>query len=263
MGHQREATLPRTRAWKQVIELIEVGGNAAQIAAGTIRAAEDVFDRVGTDQGVIVVVSMLAHLPIAARSDDFARALRLIGLAVGDAPKLIEITTAFSEGVDAGLFSEKIRRTDLGEIAQLSAVEAITETITSSTISLFGCTAHDVRQGFAGLNTVVRFGEFMRRFFSRLMLRLMNSFLSRVMSDHVGTDRRFTTVHQEREFAAAIETHSEQSARIIEQFAGQWFSKAKFNNDGGIPRSSVAGFTRKAMEKLTKELKRGAQSHGK
>ena len=40
MGHIRLGNLPRTRKWRQLIALIEVGAGAAQVANATIDAAD-------------------------------------------------------------------------------------------------------------------------------------------------------------------------------------------------------------------------------
>lgn len=43
MGHVRLGSLPRSRAWKEVVGLITAGADVSQIANATIRAADKAF----------------------------------------------------------------------------------------------------------------------------------------------------------------------------------------------------------------------------
>ena len=44
MVHVRLGTLSKTRAWKDVIDLIADGADAAEIAAATVNAADNAFE---------------------------------------------------------------------------------------------------------------------------------------------------------------------------------------------------------------------------
>src|SRR5262245_28699713 len=118
MGHIQLGALPRTRKWEQVVGLIRGGAGTAQVANATITAAEQGLARAAQDRGVVETVWLLTHLPLAARSGDFATALRECGLAVSAAPGLMEITAAVTQTIDAKMPNCK-GRTDLGEMAQM------------------------------------------------------------------------------------------------------------------------------------------------
>lgn len=143
MGHLRLGDLPRTRKWQQVVGLIDGGAGAAQIANATISAAERGLNLAAEDSGLVETVWLLTQLPQAARSDDFAGALRQAGLDVGDSPTLMEVVGAFADAVDHRL-AESGGRTDLGEMAQMAAVETLNRVIGERAQSLFGTTAEDV-----------------------------------------------------------------------------------------------------------------------
>ena len=87
----------------------------------------------------------------------------------------------------------------------------------------------------------------------------MNYFLSRALSHHVGEGQRFTTLSQQAEFSKALETHCRETARIVEEFSGGWFSKKNWETGGAISREDIAAFTGYAMTKLVAELKQGAR----
>jgi hypothetical protein len=261
MGHIRLGDLPRTRKWTQVVGLIEGGAGTAQIANATINAAEKGLGFAAKDNGVVETIWLLTKLPLAARSDDFAQALRDCGLSVSDSPGLMEIVGAVADTIDAKMPNCK-GRTDLGEMAQMAAAETLTEVIGQRTTSLFGTTADDVQQAFSKLATNKQFSIFAKDFFARFTNKCMNYFLSRALPHNVGEGRRFTTLSQQAEFTKALETHCREAARIVEEFSGGWFSKKNWETGGAITREDIAAFTGYAMKKLTDELKQGARSDG-
>jgi hypothetical protein len=261
MGHIRLGDLPRTRKWSQVVGLIEGGAGMVQVASATINAADKGLGVAAKDKGVVETIWLLCQLPLAARSDNFAQALRDCGLSVSDSPGLMEIVGAVADAIDAKMPNCK-GRTDLGEMAQMAAAETLTEVIGARTRSLFGTTPEDVQQAFSKLATSKQFSVFAKDFFARFTHKCMNYFLSRALADHVGEGLRFTTLSQQAEFIKALETHCKEAARIVEEFSGGWFSKKNWETGGEISQQDIAAFTGYAMTKLTSELKQGARSDG-
>ena len=253
MGHVRLGNLPRTRKWQQVVGLIEGGAGTAQIANATITAAEQGFRLAAEDKGLVETVWLLTQLPLAAKSDDFAGALRNAGLDVSDAPSLMEVVGAFADAVDRRIPNYK-ERTDLGEMAQMAASETMSKVIGSRTQSLFGTTPEDVKNAFSKLGTNRQFSIFARNFFSRLTHKCLDYFVGRAVSYHVGEGRRFRTLAQQGEFTTALGTHCQEASKIVEDFSGGWFSKTNWEK-GGISRQDAAGFAHVAMKKVVAELK--------
>jgi len=261
MGHIRLGSLPKTRKWAQVVGLIEGGAGTSQVASATIKAAEAGLSFAASDKGVVETVWLLTQLPLAARSDDFAIALRERGFAVSDSPGLMEIVGAVADAVDARMPNCK-GRTDLGEMAQMAAVETLTEVIGERTGNLFGTTSDIVKKAFSKLATNRQFSVFAKDFFARFTNKCMTFFLSRAVADHVGEGQRFTTLAQQADFTKALAIHCKEAARIVEEFSGGWFSKTNWETGGDISRQDIAAFTGYAMKKLTDELKQGARSDG-
>jgi len=257
MGHIRLGRLPRTRQWKQVVALLEGGAGTAQLANATITAAEKGLNLAAEDKGLVETIWLLSQLPLAARKDNFAAALREVGLDVSDAPGLMEIVGAVSDAIDRRLANNG-GRTDLGEMAQMAASETISEVVGGRLPSLFAPTPNDVRTEFARLATNRQFSTFARDFFARLTNKCLNYFLSQAIAHHVGEGRRFTTLAQQSEFSKALDTHCREAAKIVEEFSGGWFSKTNWENKG-ISRDKAAGFSHVAMQKLVAELKEGAR----
>ncbi len=262
MGHIRLGDLPRTRKWSQVVGLIAGGAGTVQAANATINAAESGLSFAAKDHGVVETIYLLIHLPLAARSDQFAEALRQQGLKVSDSPGLMEIVSAVTEAIDAKMPNCK-GRTDLGEMAQMAAVETLTEVIGGRVHSLFGTTPEDVQQAFSKLATTKQFSVFAKDFFARFTNKCLDYFLSKAVSHHLGEGQRFSTLAEQAEFTQAMETHCKEAAKIIETYSGGWFSKKNWETGGEITRKDVRDFTSYAMTKLTSELKEGAAADGK
>jgi hypothetical protein len=260
MGHIRLGNLPRTRKWQQVIALIDGGAGTAQIANATITAAEQGFKLATKDKGLVETIWLLTQLPLAAKSDNFGQSLQSAGLDVSDSPCLMEVVGAFSDAIDKKL-SNNGGRTDLGEMAQMAASETMMQIIGSRTQSLFGTTSEDVKGAFSKLSTNKQFSLFARDFFARLTNKCLDYFVSKAVSHNVGEGKRFRTLAQHSEFTKALGTHSRESAKIIEEFSGGWFSKTNWEKKG-ISRKDAAGFTHVAMKKIVAELKEGAQTDG-
>ena len=260
MGHIRLGDLPRTRKWQEVVAFIEGGAGTAQVANATITAAERGLKLAAEDKGLVETVWLLTQLPLAARSDNFAVALRRAGLDVPDSPSLMDVVGAFSDAVDRRLANNG-GRTDLGEMAQMAASETMSKVIGGRTQNLFGTTPDDVKNAFSQLATNKQFSVFARDFFARLTNKCLDYFVSRAVSYHVGEGHRFRTLAQHGEFNKALETHSREASRIVEEFSGGWFSKTNWEK-GGISRQDAAGFANVAMKKLVAELKEGAQTDG-
>ncbi len=258
MGHTRLGDIPRTRKWQDVVSLIAGGAGAAQIANGVIRVAERGLQLATEHKALVEAFWLLTQLPIAAKERDFAAALRERGLQLSDAPGLMEVVAAVSEAVDARL-PNNAGRTDLGEMAQSAAAESIVQVVTERTQSLFGSTPEDVKAGLASLGTVKQFGVFARQFYARLTNKVLQYYVSRVTANNVGGhELRFPTLAAKAEFDKALALHCREASKIVEAFAGEWFSKTRWEKKG-ISREDAAGFAHVAMQKMVDELKAGAK----
>jgi hypothetical protein len=91
--------------------------------------------------------------------------------------------------------------------------------------SLFEATPADVRSAVSSLATEKQFGALARAFFARFSERYLTYYLSRELSAHVGRNERFRSIDEHSAFNAALRVHCHEVARIVEVFAGEWFSK--------------------------------------
>jgi hypothetical protein len=259
MGHTLLGPLPRTRSWQEVVELIEHGAGAPQVANAAIRAAEKGLRKVAKDVGVVETVWLLTQLPFAAKADDFEAALADCGVHVPAGPGLLDLAAGFTNAIDYRLFNNR-GRTDLGEMAQMAAVETLVGLLGERTDNLFTVRPQDVRRELAKLYTVKQFGLFATGFFARFIYKALDYYLSRVLPLHVGERRRFTTLERLARFTDALETHCREAARIVQIFTGEWTSATMWGQ-GQITREDARDLAHGAVSKLIKELKMGAGLH--
>ncbi len=260
MGHTRLGELPRTRRWDQVVELVQGKGDPAQIAAASLAAADRGFRQAADDAGVAHVVWLLTQLPLAAREPDYHHRLAELGLEVSGPPGLVELVGAFTDAVDAHMWRIG-ERSDFTELAQMAAAETLTAALGPRTRTLFGASPEDTRRELAALSTTSQFGDFACRFFANLTRRYLTFFLSRELSNHVGGNRRFANIQEhcgfDGRFREALELHSRQASRIVEDFAGGWFSKANWEQT--LTPEATRRFTAVALKKIRSEINRGGR----
>ncbi len=259
MGHIRLGVLPRRKNWIQVINLIETGAAASELASASMKAAQGGLSKAAQDPGLIYSFWLLTQIPLAARAENFAGRLNQIGLSVPDNPSFFDIVSAFSSAVDTHL-TEIGGRTDLGEMAQMAASESLTALGSAQLPSLFTPTANDVQLAFRSASTSVQFGYLARDFFARLSKRYLGYFLSRELSNHVGRNERFENIDEHTKFNEAFELHCVEAAKIVESFAGEWFSKAEY--EGGITPEKISGFAHIALKKIRSEFARRTGTDG-
>lgn len=254
MGHIRLGNLPRTRKWQQVIELLESDAGTDQIAAATLDASKKGLLDAAHDPALVYSFWLLTQLPLCARKPDYSAELKKLGISVAGDPGLLDLVGAFTDSVDAHV-SRTGGRTDLGEMAQMGAAESLTSTLRQQTTNLFGTTPQDVQRELARLGTAKNFSLLARDFFARLSERYLTYFLSRQLSS------QYRSVEENRQFREALSLHCKQASKIVEQFAGGWYSKA--NYEGGITPRKAANFVQVALKKLRAELDKGADSGGR
>jgi hypothetical protein len=157
------------------------------------------------------------------------------------------------------MWDESGGRTDLGEMAQLSAAESLNAVAGRELPDLFGATPDKAKAALGGLGTVKQFAVLARDFFARLSRRQLSYFLSRELSQHVGVNSRFHTIRDHRDFESALDLHCREASRIIKEFSGEWFSK--HTHEGGINEAKAGRFAHVAFEKLREELRHRRDTH--
>ena len=116
----------------------------------TAKAAETDLANASGDPAFLHAFWLLTQIPLAARGPEFAQDLRRLGLELPDQPGLMTIVGALSSAVDAHA-RERGGRTDLGEMAQMAAVESLVAVVAPTLPSLFGPSPQDVQRAVGRL----------------------------------------------------------------------------------------------------------------
>ena len=253
MGHQRVGSTPQTYRWRDVVGLVAGEGSAAQVVDAVIVAARAGFAGAKHDSGVKHVVWLLAHIVMAARAENFAMELRGLGVLVPAHPTTFELVGPVTDAVDDFL-AKSGDRTDFGEMAQWAAAESLAVLLGVNTPQLFDPPAKSVRDAVYDLSTAGGFASVAHELFGRLTRRFLDYHLSRELSCHVGRGRRFGDVHDHGRFLEQLAWTCEQAALVVRDYAGEWYSKAKFTD--GVSTKQVMTFVETGFTKMRAELER-------
>jgi hypothetical protein len=262
MGHMRFGLLPRTRKWREVVELIAVGADVPQIADATIRAAEAAFSYVNDDCGYNQAVWLLTQLGLAAKDKDPVGYLRTQGVDIAESTSVADIAVALTSALDNYSVANG-GHSALGDLAQRALIDAVVQKLEHKLQqqTLFNLQAEETCRALSDFGKEKEFGQLARAFYSRLTREGMNYFLSQTLATQLGAGQRFATMDQKAQFDAAIETHCREASAIVEKFSGEWFSKHRYEENGYISRNSIQGFASYALKKMTDELKMGAKAN--
>ena len=254
MGHIRLGILPKTRKWQQVVDLLRLGTDLETVAGAAAEAAETSLQNASLDPAFLHAFWLLTQIPLAARGPAFGDDLRRLGLQVPDEPGLMDVTGAFMGAVDHHA-RERGGRTDLGEMAQMAAVESLTAATAPALPSLFGPEPLDVQRAMGRLAGGDRFSALARDFFARLTRRSLDYYLSRELSNHIGAGERFRDDAARSRFDEALDRHCRETARIVEEVAGGWYGKNVYQGAGLTP-DAVHRFAPFAFKKIRNELRK-------
>lgn len=263
MGHTRLGPIPKTRKWETVVGevagLIEdptAGGVVAaerigRIAQLTLEAAEEGLNRAEADTGLRYTFYLLTQLVLSARHDDWRGRLSRLGIDLEHDATTFDLAAELQFAVDDYL-ARHAHPTDTSEIAQQAAGEAVISLVEPRVATLFGGGEEELHAAIRELSTRTGFARLGQRFFGRFVARFLNFYLSRITADEVGGNG-IPHVHELARFDEALGFHCHQTAGIVHDFCGQWYSKTEFQE--GIDLQNTSRFMVVALRKLRDELK--------
>ena len=79
MGHIHLVTLPGTKRWREVVELLDDRAGFDEVVAASAVAAEKDLADAAKDPALAAAVRLLALIPQAARGEAFGEGLRQLG----------------------------------------------------------------------------------------------------------------------------------------------------------------------------------------
>jgi hypothetical protein len=257
MGHNRVSVLPDTAPWREVVGLVADDADLSCVAAATTEAASKGLDLARNDAGVHFPLLLLVKVVQAARTDDFAESLRDAGIAVDDQPDAFDLSSGFHQAIDRRL--DRVGRSDVGEMAQLAAVESLSALLAQRSANLYDTTPTDIQKTVKSFSTESGFATLAHEFYAQFTQRFLTYHLGREIGLHVGSNGRFVDTDGHSEFIDRLKTHCREASVIAQTYAGNWYSKQTFQ--GGIDDSKARQFVRHCLDKLRRELiKRGTRN---
>ena len=259
MGHTRLGTIPKSAKWNTVVAQLVGTDNGspdstdvAQIAAQTLDAARTGLEQAIGDTGLGYTFYLLTQIVLASRQSDWLDRLAGLGLNLSNDSTLFDLTAEVQYAID-----DHIRRnghsTDVSEMAQRAAGQALALLAGTSSVTLFGSGNDELRAVVRHLSTRNGFAQLGQVFFGQFTTRFLNFYLSRIAAAQVGRGQ-LQGIADLTSFNRSLEVHCEQTARIVRDFCGQWYSKTEYVE--GIDLRNTSRFMAVALKKLRNELLR-------
>lgn len=261
MGHERVGSLPRTRSWLAIGELLDQGmasgrGQtlAAEVAARTAEAARRTIPDIQEDEGVTRSFQFLVMLSVAAQQADPRSYLLKQGISLPDEVTPLALSVALRSWISMGVNETNPEYTTLARQATADTIAEWHRKKTTGQSRLLE-DGPDQFESWRGASDGRGFSELSRTFFAKFTYRYLNYFLSRIASD------KMPTVEQRNTFGRALElhvsdlaTHAFETALITQSFAAGWFNK---NARQEMPTvTQTKGFLYLAFSKISEELRR-------
>lgn len=262
MGHTRLGAIPKSRKWDSVVaimlsdEPLSVDSSEAfdkwvrKVSAATLGAAQKGLQGAVKDIGLRYTFYLLTQLALASRQDGWQKRLEHLGIRLRNDATPFALATAMQQAIDDFL-SENGRATDVSEIAQEAAGDALCRLLRRESVSLFGSGSPQIQQALFHLSTQSGFSRLGQLFFGGFMARFLNFYLSRATAGLVGGNR-LSQVSDLSRFNEALQLHCEESAQIVRSFCGDWYSKTEYQE--GIGLDNTSRFMAVALRKLSSEL---------
>jgi len=260
MGHTRLGLMPKTRKWRAVIELMAressdgslMADDVHDIARKALEAAQAGLENAKKDPGLKYTFYLLTQIVLAARRDNWVECLGNIGINLPRNASGFDLACETQLAID-NFISHEGMRSDIAEIAQKSIGQALSELTIRGTASLFEPSSADLQMALREHSTKTGFSDLSQKFFGNFVAHFLNFYLSRVTAGSLDT-QRLKQLGDLNEFNRALQLHCEQSARIIRDFSGDWYSKTEYQE--GINQANTTRFIAVAIKKIKSELEK-------
>lgn len=254
MGHLRLGRLPKHRNWQRVIALLDLDpADAHYVARATVAAADSHLKNLGSNGASAYCFWLLVQIASASRYDDMSERLHQLGISISSEDALLTLISRVSDQARTEIRSRH-DSDGLSEIAALSLRVALAETVGIQGPSMFESSISDFSRACRVYSTRKHFGTLAKIFFGDFLGRTIKFIIDREIANHVGSGRGIRNVLECRTFVESVDLFSRQSARIVEDFAGGWFSKHEWESAGHISREDAGRFVAFAMKKIRADL---------
>lgn len=253
MGHVHLGTLSRSRLWQDVVLLLGDRAAVEDVVSASATAAENSLLNASNDSVFVESVRLLLNIPLAARRDDFAGALRQLDLDVGNSPSLIEIVSAANRRLEA-VARGVPTRSDFSNMSMRALSRAISDCVGHDLPGLFGPSAEDVQSSFRKFSRDSGMSAICRSYFGALVGTSLSYWLDRTLNNNIGEGQRFARVTDRAAFDHSMQIYVGETSRIIKEFAAGWVGKTSYRT-GTIATSDARDFAHVSLKKMVDELR--------
>lgn len=255
MGHVRIGRLPHSRKWDDVVAVLaSTPRDAASISGAVLEASDERLRLLSRDPSVAYCFWVLVRLAQASQGDRFATEAAGLGVPLSENLSTVSFVARLSQRVSAELEGQ----TDSGHFREMAAQalrRSLVETAGQQGGDLFGSRSDEIREGFRRHAGADQFGRLTTRFFGDFLSRVIRNAVDRELSNHVGEGRAIRDAEGSAQFATGLDRYARESARIVQDFARDWYAKKQWHEKTEVSRADAQAFVGVALKKLRTELK--------
>lgn len=262
MGHVRLGKLPASRKWKDIVAYLAAGDvDVGHLANAIYKATENDLMLAAKDDAFVEVCWLLIKIPQAAKSPDFAKALKEIGIEAPSDPSLLDVVIGFDAAIEKVIRRDDAHITDLGEMSRQAGIAALYEVTQERLPALWQAGSDDDRTTLATLASPDKFGELAQRFFTKLTERNILYYLDREWPKHIGRDKLAHSLGDMSLLERSVRRHCEETTLIMREFSRGWLAKKLTIAGRPISRLQTSKFASYALTKISAEMAVRASPH--
>jgi len=258
MGHIRLGRLPKSKQWHDVFDSLQSDAvNSKDIARSASRATQQQFQVLKQDRSLNHCFWILVRIATAARGNDFTAELKRLGVRNPASISPVSLVAQIARAVEA---QNRAAGTPsvFSRMAELTLRKVLSDHIVSGSQNLFGQSGlTEIQQACREISTQKHFGNVAREFFAGFTSRCFGYIADKELSNSVGPDKAISSPVQASKLHEDLTRYCYEASKIIEEFAGGWFSKHNWETNSNISANETSGFTAYALEKLAMDLEEG------
>ena len=259
MGHTRLGTIPKTKKWDEVVSAVasipsegeaDPPETVKYIASKTIEAVKAGLENAINDYGLQFSFFLLTQIVLASRDNKCQNRLSKLGIKIDEDSNIVDFVSDVQNKIDDFIFQNG-KQSDISETAQQAVGEALTTLIGPETTSLFDSGRDELLISIRRFSTKKGFATLSQHFFGSFLSRYLNFYLSRITAAQTGT-KSIPQLGKLSRFNMSFKSHCKQTASIIRNFSGEWYSKTEYLE--GIDLKNSSRFLAVALSKIQAEL---------
>ena len=257
MGHTRIGQIPKSKAWSDIVALLNeeqssIGLTPEQISAiadASLLAAEEGFKKTIQDDGVCHSLYIITKiLESIATNDSKSRYY----INIEDIKSSREFAFLINRQIRTYLIENNIS-SDKSELAQRALINSILSSTRPDQHSLLGDSDNQEKINIKELASKKGFANLSHNFFALYANYYTNFFISKITSYSTGINS-IKNIEELSNFNSQSQKHWNESASIVREFSGTWFAKKVFY-EKDLQIGTVKSFLKTALDKIVAETK--------